>query len=104
MLKLQPRERERPRVAIAPFRERPLPPVEPPSDSSRIRGIAAGILAGVLEQAHETTDLPSPRRVAWEYIFEVVRLFGGNHLRAAKALGIERRQVQRVMNKRAPRR
>ena len=47
----------------------------------------------------ENTEVPSLARVEWEYIQRVLADCEGNVLRAARALGIHRRSLQRKLSK-----
>jgi two-component system response regulator RegA len=50
-------------------------------------------------QLEENTEVPSLARVEWEHIQRVLTDCGGNVSRAARALGIHRRSLQRKLSK-----
>jgi two-component system, response regulator RegA len=50
-------------------------------------------------QLEENTEVPSLARVEWEHIQRVLTDCGGNISRAARALGIHRRSLQRKLSK-----
>jgi two-component system, response regulator RegA len=50
-------------------------------------------------QLEETVEVPSLARVEWEHIQRVLNDCGGNVSRAARALGIHRRSLQRKLAK-----
>ena len=50
-------------------------------------------------QLEENTEVPSLARVEWEHIQRVLTDCGGNVSKAARALGIHRRSLQRKLSK-----
>jgi two-component system response regulator RegA len=75
-----------------------------PTDADRIlaafrRDPSAAVAPGIA-----ASDPPSLDRVEWEHIQRVLAECGGNVSRAARALGMHRRSLQRKLNRYAPQR
>ena len=69
-----------------------------PADADEIlRAFAPGAAEGV-----EESPVPSLHRVEWEHIQRVLAECGGNVSRAARALGLHRRTLQRKLATRPP--
>ena len=64
-----------------------------PADADQIVAAFAGTQPG------ENAEVPSLARVEWEHIQRVLTDCGGNVSRAARALGIHRRSLQRKLSK-----
>lgn len=64
-----------------------------PADADQILAAFLGI------QPPDDADVPSLARVEWEHIQRVLTDCGGNVSRAARALGIHRRSLQRKLTK-----
>lgn len=64
-----------------------------PADADQIEAAFGGV------QPSAGADVPSLARVEWEHIQRVLADSGGNVSRAARALGIHRRSLQRKMSK-----
>jgi two-component system response regulator RegA len=64
-----------------------------PADADQIVAAFAGMQPG------ENAEVPSLARVEWEHIQRVLTDCGGNVSRAARALGIHRRSLQRKLSK-----
>jgi two-component system response regulator RegA len=64
-----------------------------PADADQIIAAFGGT------QPEEHTEVPSLARVEWEHIQRVLADCGGNVSRAARALGIHRRSLQRKLSK-----
>jgi ActR/RegA family two-component response regulator len=85
----------RPRVGDRPF----MVPACSDLYRDRIRQILASEQLDILWKS-----LPSIKRAKYEYTLSVVRQCGGNISDAARRLGEHRRTVERILEKRAPRR
>jgi two-component system response regulator RegA len=64
-----------------------------PADADRIVAAFDGV------QPPDNTDVPSLARVEWEHLQRVLTDCGGNVSRAARALGMHRRSLQRKLSK-----
>jgi two-component system response regulator RegA len=64
-----------------------------PADADHIVAAFEGV------QPQEAADVPSLARVEWEHIQRVLTDCGGNVSKAARALGIHRRSLQRKLTK-----
>jgi two-component system response regulator RegA len=73
-----------------------------PIDVERILGAFAPRLPGAVAPLEELSDPPTLGRVEWEHIQRVMNECGGNVSRAARALGMHRRSLQRKLNKYPP--
>jgi two-component system response regulator RegA len=65
-----------------------------PADADRIIAAFKGT-----ESSAETADVPTLARVEWEHIQRVMADCNGNVSRAARALGLHRRSLQRKLAK-----
>lgn len=74
-----------------------------PADADQILAALMGRLSNEkADPASETGEFPSLDRVEWEHLQRVLRECGGNVSLTAKVLGIERRTLQRKLQKFPP--
>lgn len=80
--------------AVAAAREGVVDYLVKPADIDEIEAVIRGLDRGGVLQAHQ---IRNPNEVRWEYIQTTLRLMNGNLSAAARAMGLHRRTLQRIL-------